>query len=100
MVSIPIGLSSKELAQLRSDGLRPQPTDGWSSDLSLVATVTTDEGVAAEATSSSEAQRLRSEVDFLRHEVQQLRAERSEAPPTYASASTRASGGATEDGAA
>ncbi|KAI9434459.1 hypothetical protein H4582DRAFT_1977644 [Lactarius indigo] len=87
VVSTPIGLSGKELARLRSNGLRSQPTDRQPPDLSLIAT--TDEGapggLPAEATGSSEARRLRSEVEILRHEVLQLRAERSEAPPTYAS---------------
>ncbi|KAI9434452.1 hypothetical protein H4582DRAFT_2080813 [Lactarius indigo] len=95
VVSIPVGLSSKELAQLRSNASRSQSTDRRPSDLSLTAT--TDGGVPgglpAEATSPSEARRLRSEVDLLRHEVLQLRAERSEAPPTYVS------GEASEDGA-
>ncbi|KAI9430131.1 hypothetical protein H4582DRAFT_2104007 [Lactarius indigo] len=95
VVSIPVGLSGKELAQLRSNASRSQSTDRRPSDLSLTAT--TDGGVPgglpAEATSPSEARRLRSEVDLLRHEVLQLRAERSEAPPTYVS------GEASEDGA-
>ncbi|KAI9440205.1 hypothetical protein BJY52DRAFT_524154 [Lactarius psammicola] len=87
VVSIPVGLSSKELAQLRSNGLRSPSTDGRPSGPSLAGTI--DRGAlgsaAAEATSSFEAQRLRSEVDFLMHEIQQLRAERSDAPPTYVS---------------
>ncbi|KAI9434462.1 hypothetical protein H4582DRAFT_779046 [Lactarius indigo] len=87
VVSTPVGLSCKELARLRSNGLRSQPTDRGPPDLSLIAT--TDEGapdgLPAVATGSSEARRLRSEVEILRHEVLQLRAERSEVPPTYAS---------------
>jgi len=41
VLPIPVGLSSKELAQLRS---RSQPTDGWSSNPLL--NVTTDRGAA------------------------------------------------------
>ncbi|KAH9027634.1 hypothetical protein EDB85DRAFT_2276647 [Lactarius pseudohatsudake] len=88
-VTIPVGLSDKELARLRSleNGSPSQPTDGQPSNPLL--TVTTDRGelggVAGAATSPSEAQRLRLENNFLRHEIQQLRVERSEFPPSYAS---------------
>ncbi|KAH9180825.1 hypothetical protein EDB89DRAFT_69091 [Lactarius sanguifluus] len=87
--AIPVGLSDKELARLRSlaNGPRSQPTDGQPSNPLL--TVTTDRGelggVASAATSSSEAQRLQLENNFLRHEIEQLRVERSEFPPSYAS---------------
>ena len=63
--------------------------EGQPSDLSPAAT--TDRGVlgggAAEAAPSPEVRSLRSDVDLLRTEVPQLRAERSEskAPPTYVS---------------
>ena len=89
MVSIPVGLLGKELARLRSNALRSEPTEGQPSDLSPAAT--TDSGVlgagAAEAAPSPEVRSLRSDVDLLRTEVLQLRAERSEskAPPTYVS---------------
>ncbi|KAH8980359.1 hypothetical protein EDB86DRAFT_2835394 [Lactarius hatsudake] len=92
-VPIPVGLSDKELARLRSleNGPRSQPTEGPPSNPLL--TVTADRGdselrgVAGVATSSFEAQRLQLENDFLRHEIQQLelRVERSEFPPSYAS---------------
>ncbi|KAH9020438.1 hypothetical protein EDB85DRAFT_520999 [Lactarius pseudohatsudake] len=88
-VTIPVGLSDKELARLRSlaNGPHSQPTDGQPSNPLL--TVTTDRGelggVAGAATSPSEAQRLQLENNFLRHEIQQLRVERSESPPSYAS---------------
>jgi hypothetical protein len=90
-VSIPIGLSSKELAQLRelANAPRPESPDRRLSDFSSAAT--TDRyalgGVTTEATALPDARRLWSEFDLLRHEVQQLRAERSEseAPPTYVS---------------
>jgi hypothetical protein len=86
MVSIPVGLSAKELAQLRSNTSRSETTDRRPSDFSSAATSAFG-GRAAEAAPSPDAQRLWSEVDLLRHEVQQLRAERSEpeAPPTYIS---------------
>jgi hypothetical protein len=93
VVSIPVGLTSKELAHLRSIGSGPGPTDGQAppdSSSESAATIDRDAHVpvAVEATPLlPEAQRLWSEFDLLRHEVQQLqlRAERSEAPPTYAS---------------
>ena len=87
VVPIPVGLSSKELAQLRSNGSRSEPMVGRPSDFSPAALTDRDAlgGVATEATPLPEARRLWSEVDLLRHEVQQLRAERSEAPPTYVS---------------
>jgi hypothetical protein len=93
-VSIPVGLTGKELAHLHSlaNGLRPKPTDGQpppDSSSKSAATINRDAHVpvAAEAAPLPEAQRLWSKFDLLRHEVQQLqlRAERSEAPPTYAS---------------
>ncbi|KAH9026761.1 hypothetical protein EDB85DRAFT_2291807 [Lactarius pseudohatsudake] len=88
-VPIPVGLSDKELARLRSleNGPRSQPTEGQSSNPLL--TITADrgelEGVAGVATSSFDAQRLQLENSFLRHEIEQLRVERSEFPPSYAS---------------
>ena len=84
---IPVGLSDKELAQLRSNASRYEPTDGQQSHFSSAATTDGDTlgGGAAAAGPSPNSQRLRSEVDLLWQEVQQLRAERSEpeAPPTY-----------------
>jgi len=88
-VSIPVGLTSKELAHLRSlaNGPRPESTDIQPPpDSSSASTVDGDAlvPVAAEATTPlPEAQILRSEFNLLRNEVQQLLAERSEAPPTY-----------------
>ena len=73
----PVGLSSKELARLRQVSSQPQSTDPLPSG-SLPANI--ERGVT---TSSSEARRLQSEVESLRREMQQLRAERSEAPPGY-----------------
>ena len=92
VASIPVGLTSKELAHLRSIGSRPEPTDRQPPpDFSSESAATIDRDapvpVAAEATllplPLPEAQTIWSEVNLLRNEVQQLRAERSEAPPTY-----------------
>ena len=86
-VSIPVGLSGKELAQLRSNLSRSENTDGQPSDFSS-PTITDRDTLGGGATGtapSPDSRRLWSEVDLLRQEVQQLRAERSEpeAPPTY-----------------
>jgi hypothetical protein len=75
VVSVPVGLSSKELARLRNDSSRSRPSDQLPAGPTLAAT--TESGIT---TSSSEAQRLRTEVEYLR---EQLRAERSEPPPCY-----------------
>ena len=92
-VPVPVGLSDKELAQLRLSGLHSSP--GAGREPSDTAPANTDGGTLgdaeAEVATSSGALRLRTEVNLLRHEVQQLRAERlpeertSEAPPTYSS---------------
>ncbi|KAI9448902.1 hypothetical protein BJY52DRAFT_1309780 [Lactarius psammicola] len=94
VASVPVGLSSKELARLRSMtiGSRSQPMDGLPSNPSLTAT--TDRvalgGAAAAATSSSsEARMLRSEVNVLRHEIHRLQEEIFESPPSYASVTAR-----------
>ncbi|KAI9447112.1 hypothetical protein BJY52DRAFT_375069 [Lactarius psammicola] len=82
VLSVPVGLSSKELAQLRS---RSQPTNGGFSP-DPPPTATTDRG-GATPSSRAEDQRpqWRSEVESLRREMQQLRTERFEAPPSYIS---------------
>ncbi|KAH9050589.1 hypothetical protein EDB84DRAFT_1555238 [Lactarius hengduanensis] len=89
VVSVPVGLSSKELARLRSlaNGLRSQPIDEGPSNSPLPATTDGDAlgGAAPAATSSPEARLLRSEVNVLRDEIQRLHAEISESPPSYAS---------------
>ncbi|KAH9026765.1 hypothetical protein EDB85DRAFT_163077 [Lactarius pseudohatsudake] len=88
-VPIPVGLSDKELARLRSleNGPRSQPMEGQPSNPLLTITADRGElgGVAGVATSSFDAQRLQLENSFLRHEIEQLRVERSEFPPSYAS---------------
>ncbi|KAH9000989.1 hypothetical protein EDB83DRAFT_2275918 [Lactarius deliciosus] len=78
---VPVGLSSKELARLRS---RSPPTDGRSPNLSQV--ILTHRG-AATPSSLGEDQGLlwQSEVASLRGEMQQLRTEIFEAPPSYSS---------------
>ncbi|KAH9022174.1 hypothetical protein EDB85DRAFT_1871496 [Lactarius pseudohatsudake] len=81
VVSVPAGLSSKELARLRRDNSHAQPPDPLPSGPSSPAI--TEQAVAS---SSSEARRLQSEVEALRREMQQLRVdtvERFEAPPGY-----------------
>ncbi|KAI9446254.1 hypothetical protein H4582DRAFT_543206 [Lactarius indigo] len=88
VVSVPVGLSSKELARLRSlaNGSTSQPMAERPSDSPL--TTTTDRGAiggaAGAATSSPEA-RILSEVNVLRDEIQRLHAEISQPPPSYAS---------------
>jgi len=80
VVPIPIGLSSKELARLREDNLRSQSTDVLPPGPSPTATI---ERGAATPSREAQALRLQSEVEFLMREMQQLRAERFEAPPGY-----------------
>ncbi|KAI9464566.1 hypothetical protein BJY52DRAFT_1414561 [Lactarius psammicola] len=87
VASFPVGWSSKELAQLRLNGSRPQPMDERPSNIPL--TTATGRGAAAAATSSSEARGRRSENNFL-DEIQQLPAERSESPPSYTTSGDRA----------
>ena len=86
-VPVPVGLSGKELARLRSHGLRSQPMNERPPDPPLADTIGRDalEGAAVATTSLSEARRLRLETSFSRHETQQLLVERSESPPSYAS---------------
>ncbi|KAI0290746.1 hypothetical protein B0F90DRAFT_1652294 [Multifurca ochricompacta] len=82
--SVPIGLSGKELARLRTEALRSQRTHSRSASNTpqpnSSPTVTTEGSVG---TSSSETRRLQSEVESLRREMQRLREERHEAPPSY-----------------
>jgi hypothetical protein len=93
VVSVPVGLSGKELARFRSNGFRSQPMVGRESHPPLTVTIGRNApgGAAASPTSSSEARRPRSENNFSRHEthiwheIQQLPVERSESPPSYVS---------------
>jgi hypothetical protein len=82
---IPAGLSSKEIARLRAETLRSQaPQNLLTSNLppstSSSTTVSEPSGAA-----SYDPQRLHSEVESLRREMEQLRTERLvvEAPPSY-----------------
>ena len=86
-VSVPVGLSGKELARLRSNRLRSQPWVRRASNLPSTVTTNRDalEAAAASPTSSSES---RSDNTILRHEtheIQQLPVERSGSPPSYVS---------------
>ncbi|KAH9054934.1 hypothetical protein EDB87DRAFT_1362731 [Lactarius vividus] len=92
---IPIGLSSKELAQLRSRAVHVQltPAESASSDSRPTSPPIVTTGIG-EATPPPEARALQSEVEYLRLEVQQLRAQEAraemfEAPPSYGAARTR-----------
>ncbi|KAH8995425.1 hypothetical protein EDB92DRAFT_204443 [Lactarius akahatsu] len=96
VVSVPVGLSSKELARLRrspANGSRSQSMDGRPSNPPLTSTA--DRGAlrdaAAAATPSPEAWVPRSEFDVLRHEIQRLHAVISESPPSYASGALQSS---------
>ncbi|KAH9173023.1 hypothetical protein EDB89DRAFT_829633 [Lactarius sanguifluus] len=95
VVTAPVGLSSKELARLRSLANRPRsrPIDDQLSNSPLTARTDRDAlgGAAAAVTSSPEVQILRSEVNVLRDEIQRLHTETrivSESPPSYASGAT------------
>ena len=88
--SVPVNLSGKELARLRSNRLRSQPMVGRASYPPLSVAIGRDalEGAAASPASSSEARRPRSENNISMHEIheiQELPVERSEPPPSYVS---------------
>ncbi|KAH8977681.1 hypothetical protein EDB92DRAFT_1951988 [Lactarius akahatsu] len=92
---IPVGLSSKELAQLRSRAVHVQlnPAESASSD-SQPAPLPIVTARQSEATPPPEDRALQSEVEHLRREVQQLRAQEAraeifEAPPSYGAARTQ-----------
>ncbi|KAI9449165.1 hypothetical protein BJY52DRAFT_271671 [Lactarius psammicola] len=89
---IPVGLSDKELALLRSRGthnqLTPAGPPSGDPQPTLPPIITTEQG---EATQPAEARALQSEVEYLRREVQRLHARQShidsfEAPPSYGEA--------------
>ncbi|KAH9063197.1 hypothetical protein EDB87DRAFT_1805777 [Lactarius vividus] len=86
---VPVGLSSKELARLRSTAMHSPPTHTQSSPSGSQPSnpPTTISISTAERTSTTtpppETRRLQTEMEFLRREVQELRAERFEAPPSY-----------------
>ncbi|KAH8977285.1 hypothetical protein EDB86DRAFT_3092613 [Lactarius hatsudake] len=85
---LPVGLSSKELARLRSEAARPPPTfsrppSGGSQSTGFPTIRTTERNTRA--TIPQDARRLQTEMETLRREMQELRAERFEAPPSYVS---------------
>lgn len=82
----PPGLSSKELARLRAEAQQTytqhsSDTAATTQSSSSPTVFTAQSGV----TSSSDTRRLQSEVESLRREMQQLRVERFEPPPSYTS---------------
>ncbi|KAH8997962.1 hypothetical protein EDB92DRAFT_2111814 [Lactarius akahatsu] len=84
---VPVGLSSKELARMRSTAMRSPPTHTWSSPSGSQpsnppTTISTAER-SSTTTPPPETRRLQTEMESLRREVQELRAERFEAPPSY-----------------
>lgn len=97
MSTAPIGLSAKELARLRAETLRPQQipvvhdesiepqqSEPVTVTAPVVTTVSTDsESEQDTAIPPSETRELRTVVESLQREVQRLRAERFDAPPSY-----------------
>ena len=88
--SVPIGLSAKELARLRAETLRSQQIPVHNESIepqfepATVPVVTTDSESEQDTTiPSSETRELRSAVESLQRQVQRLRAERFDAPPSY-----------------
>jgi hypothetical protein len=80
----PPGLSSKELARLRAEAQltytqHSTDTAATTQSSSTPSVFTAQSGV----TSPSDTRRLQSEVESLRREMQQLRVERFEPPPSY-----------------
>ncbi|KAH9077872.1 hypothetical protein EDB83DRAFT_1527164 [Lactarius deliciosus] len=88
LAPVPVGLTDKELARLRSAAIRSPPTShartsssGSQPTVTYPSTIGTGEGSTSIPT--PETRRLQSEVESLRREMQELRAERFEAPPSY-----------------
>jgi hypothetical protein len=84
MIPAPVGLSSKELAQLRTEASERSRTNnvGSTSGSHPDPSPTATTGQSA-AMPPPDPRRLQSEVENLRQEMQLLRAERFEAPPSY-----------------
>ena len=83
VASVPPGLSSKELARLRTEA--QQTYTQHSSDTTQSSSTPTVFTAQSGATSPSDTRRLESEVESLRREMLQLRTERLEPPPSYTS---------------
>ena len=93
VASVPVGLSSKEVARLRAEarasGSPRQSHNDSSPNVSHSESTSSPENAVTEfgagATSSFDTRRLHSEVESLRREMEQLRAEGMiiGAPPSY-----------------
>ncbi|KAH9020011.1 hypothetical protein EDB85DRAFT_2153324 [Lactarius pseudohatsudake] len=88
LAPVPVGLTDKELARRRSAAIRSPLTShartsssGSQPTATYPSTIGTSEG--STSTPTPETRRLQSEVESLRREMQELRAERFEAPPSY-----------------
>lgn len=83
---VPVGLSSKELARLRSAAILPPPAHARTSP-SGFQHIPPPTSSASEGSTLSPApdttRRLQTAVESLQREIQELRAERLEAPPSY-----------------
>ena len=83
-VPVPVGLSSKQLAQLRTAAMLSPPTHARSSSSGSQPTYPPTISVTDSSTTPTpDTRRLQTEVESLRREMQELRAERFEAPPSY-----------------
>ena len=84
---VPPGLSDKQLARIRTEALNSQQSSSHQSTSNSSPSQSSTSPIAtteqSRARSSSETRRLQSEVEILRREMQQLRTERFEAPPSY-----------------
>jgi hypothetical protein len=83
MVPPPAGLSSKELARLRAEALARASNQSHSEPSGSESVI--PPARQRSMASQSDARRLRSEFENLRREMDRLREERLEAPPSYAS---------------
>ena len=87
--SVPVGLTGKELARLRSAPMGSTPSHARSSSSgsqpTSPPTISASTSDRTTATPTLETRRLQSEVESLRREMQQLRVrtEAFEAPPSY-----------------
>jgi hypothetical protein len=79
------GLSSKEVARLRAEALSPQASHNRSTSNGQITPSSSAGTEPSGAASSYDPQRLHSEVESLRREMERLRTEGLvvEAPPSY-----------------